>query len=490
MKRVLSLILAILMLLGCITLMACKKEEQDNSETLTSSDIVNLEEEKYPDTVGDKKFGGRDFTIFTRSNDANEDYVNEIFPVDTTTVIGKAQYERNVLTEERLDIKLKYVEHEWDLTDTVRTNVLADACEYDLVSNFAAYNPALAAEGLYYDLLDLPYIEFSYPWYNQDFVMEITYNDSLYMISCELALTATEYLCGTMVNIDFLESRGVTDNLYSVVRAGDWTIEYMKTMIADMWVDDGDGVSEPDDGYGLIMGDGQPPLHQLLYGMGFRITERNNNGVPESVFTTHPRNEEAFSVVYDLYHQTPGVGYFAEYKKLVDAIEYYKKGNVGFMFTPMRYIRRYVPDTSFENGFLPMPKYDVEQEKYLTVVGDGYSQMSVPTTVKDTEFVGAVFETLNRYSYFYVRPAVFEIVYGARYMDSEEKSQVFDMIMVSGVYDFGFIYTYSIGEPMTLMSQLIIKPANQYSSEVSGKGSLVKTSLKMLIGKFDKLDKS
>ena len=69
--------------------MACKKEEQDNSETLTSSDTVNPEEEKYPDTVGDKKFGGRDFTIFTRSNDANEDYVNEIFPVDTTTVIRR-----------------------------------------------------------------------------------------------------------------------------------------------------------------------------------------------------------------------------------------------------------------------------------------------------------------------------------------------------------------------------------------------------------------
>ena len=474
-KRLLLILLCICMLLPMAV--SCKKESEDKTGPVGT--VSSLDDDSIPDNVGDARFDGVDITFAVR--DA-EDYIAEFFSDTTDSKIDGAVFKREVAIEERLGINLEYIKYTMGTSNeafntSIRNGIISGSAEFSIVANYAYFSTPITIEGLYANICTMPYITLSNPWYSQSFVEEVTYKDRLYLLTGEMCMSSTEYIVGMFYNNDLAAAKGINQNLYGVVADGDWTLEYFKRLIANVYEDvDGRGTQDPDDVYGLIIGGGAPPIDQLLYATGFRFTERNSAGEIE-VNIKSASNVASFAAIHDLFHKTPGVGFFPEYLHLVDLIDYFKDSGGIFMITQLKSARKDFTDLEFSYGLLPLPKLDENQTEYYSFTGDAYSNISVVHNAANKEAIGAVIEVMSRMSYYDLRPVVFEEVYKYRYFDQPEMAAVFDTIVDSRVFEFGAIYTNALDNPIFTMRKAMNQTSNMFSSTAQSENTKMKTNL-------------
>jgi hypothetical protein len=92
--------------------------------------------------------------------------------VDKTTndTLFDSVYYRNTTVEDRLGVEISQVSQgcpssnsdPWN--STLRNAVLTKSGDYDAAAIYGSQSSALAVEGLYYNVLDLPHVELSKPW--------------------------------------------------------------------------------------------------------------------------------------------------------------------------------------------------------------------------------------------------------------------------------------------------------------------------------------
>ena len=91
-------------------------------------------------------------------------------------------------------------------------------------------------------------------------------------------------------------------------------------------------------------------------------------------------------------------------------------------------------DTEF--GILPFPKYNENQEKYITRISF-FDMFTVPITVSDLDRTSAIIEVLNCESGNIVIPAYYEISLKTKYARDNDSSGMLDLIMEHRVVDLG-----------------------------------------------------
>ena len=103
-------------------------------------------------------------------------------------------------------------------------------------------------------------------------------------------------------------------------------------------------------------------------------------------------------------------------------------------------------------GVLPYPKYDEAQTNYYTMSDGSHALLSVPVTVKDTEFTGIITEALCAESWKNVVPKYYETVLKVKLADDADTSEMIDIIGGGLVFDYGYIYDNGIGFGFTLQN--------------------------------------
>ena len=484
MKKTISFGLALLMLLfafvGCTT-----DEQQEETQEIVETEGDALEAQ-YPDTVGDATFGGAECILLTRDTT----YMPEFWGVEgaEASVLDAAVYARNIKVQEKLEVTLTQLTRELsEVQEFIRNDALSGDQSYHIVGSKAYIQPMLALEGLFYNLNDIPYINLEYPWYSEKFVNAATVSDKLFMVACDWGFSSHEYTGGTFVNYDMLERMGITDDLVSVVLDGKWTLEYIKTLVANSWQDDnGDGIRDVNDTYGLMVSRGLAPVDFLMFGVGYSFSETDSNGNIVAVMNS-ATNVDRFEAVHDLYHDTDGVMYDEKYFLDMPIMDSFVSEKTVFAFERMYFVRQVVSATEFDYGFLPMPKYDEDQKDYLSNVGDGFSLMSVSYKVTDIEMVGAVIETMNRKTYIDIRPVLFENLYETRYSDNEQEAEVYDIVLNSGAFDFVAIHTVCLDQPFFKVRNALQTSSNTYSSTMKSYNTQLGVRTKILLDNYKKL---
>ena len=95
--------------------------------------------------------------------------------------------------EERLDVAIDAFKtpgiwgNENAFNDKIRTAVQAGDASYQLVAGYAYFITALATEGLFTNLLTVPYLNFDKPWWNSNLRDELTLYDQLYFAGGDLS---------------------------------------------------------------------------------------------------------------------------------------------------------------------------------------------------------------------------------------------------------------------------------------------------------------
>jgi len=500
MKRTIRLISLFLILTFLFSsLIACGGATETETETEKATETeASTEEEKetqfdrnsvkddIPTDLNFSNSTNNTITFFVRSDRELCKYEMDVDEIMDDTLYD-AIYYRNRTVESRLGVEITTIAQDGNYTksnewnQTLRNAVSTKSGDFDSAAIYMSTGSALAVEGMYYNLLDFPNLNLAKPWWNQSISEELTLFDTLYYLAGDLAVSETAYGGCFFFNKELMEKfypDGL--DLYELVETGEWTVDEMYDVIAPVWEDtNSDGVKSDGDFFGFTdpFGDGSN-MDVWIVALGIDLTS-SPNGVPELSFYSE-RTIMAHEKLQQLYLNNPGSWQTPLANVVESSFEngrsLFKKGilNDGSAFR----------DVTFGYGIVPLPKFDTEQENYRTICYNVASLVVILASLPDDrcDMVGATLELMAAESYKQVTPAYYEINLKSKYSDAPEDAAIYDLILSSFTYNFGYCYsTQSLGAIGTLFRNISLDLAQQYESNQSK----YQTALETLIDKLD-----
>jgi hypothetical protein len=435
----------------------------------------------------DLKLNGETMIFFVR--DDNEYLKNEMDVEKTTNdTLFDAIYYRNTTVEDRLGVEISQISQACPSSNsetwnsTLRNAVLTKSGDYDAAAIYGSQSSALAVEGLYYNVLDLPHLELSKPWWNQSIVDELTLFDTLYFLAGDICVTEIAEGIAFFFNKDmFAEFFGSQNiDIYQVVRDQKWTIDYMIDLVSNVWVDENsDGVISDGDVVGFSAASnmaGAGYMDCWVAAMDIKLTTMVD-GYPELTFYNE-HTVEAFEKVQKLYINNPGT-----LRAESISSTSFKNGTQMFNQSILN-SGDGLRDMQDDYGVLPIPKFDEEQDDYHGIFHNSASLIVVLSTCQAPEKVGATLELMSAEGYKQVTPAYFEICLQGKYSDEPADAEMYDRIIKSFVYSFGFCYsTKSLEGIGSLFRDIDADIAQRYEQNKIK----YQTSLETLIDKLDEI---
>ena len=473
----------LLVLIMAMSFVSCTFEEEQETEAETVGTVNGGPVSKVPQDIN---FDGAEVN-FIMPNVCKGEFVIE----DPTAELDKAIVDRTLQVEERLGVKINYIVREeaesGAYQNVIRNMIMGGDSGVDIVAGNAYYTATLASEGLFYDLNTVNeknYISSDLVWYNQSFVKNTAYKNKLYFAVGDVTLGATDRAPVIFFNEDALETWKITDDIYAKAINGEWTIEYMKTLIKDVHeeLDDVEGQTKGDF-YGLFFNGGSMCIDAMITAVGIDITKFNNDGTISMAWADGTA-ADGFEAIYNLMYNTSGVflgnrssgtyygegdvtGYYSEQA-------FYEKRSL-FSYGMLNAAKVFALDPTLHYGILPLPKLSEDQE-YRTTPQDGFTVIALPNNMGNRlELTTATLETLSEYSYKTIRPVYYERSYKLRYASSENTALLFDTIIESISYDFGTFYSNAIGNPV-----------HKLRNKLSGEGGTPSSSLQSVTAMFTK----
>lgn len=497
MKRVLSLVLACLMLLSCMTfaLTSCGEEEtkekskqnsqEDNIAGALEKGDIFAERAAVDDGLDDSlDFGGKTLRVVCH-NDGYEVFAKEE-DINKGDLIKDAKANRNTAVEDKLNvnIELTYNAGIVELQEYVSKTILSGSDEFDLIVNHILTAGGMVTKNLFLNWYDIPHVDFSKPWWAASTGSELTYDGKCILAINDINATSITSTCVIAFNKSLAASYDMGD-LYSVVLEGNWTYDYMYNLIKDIYIDsDGSGDKTAGDFYGGAFGIGDT-ANAWLWAFDNPVVTKNEEGVPTLSIKSDKINN-IMQTLFDFYYNTNGIGNSVEMEDF-DSLKMFT--NRQCIMTPItlglvagEQLRNFEDDY----GILPYPKWDEYQKDYHSHVYGESTACAVPKTAKDLEFIGVCTEALAYESWKTVTPTIYETALKTRYLRDSESKDVLDIVLDQRYFDFGFVYDNWQGFAYTVM--FMLKGQNEnFESYYAKSYPAARIQLKKVIKAFDKL---
>ena len=503
--KILSFALALLMLVLCFASCGGTKETEAESKQETEGQSTETETEiaensrlsvkdNVPTTLNFENAEDNTITFFVRDNNDMFKYEMDVDEI-TDNTLWDAIYRRNDTVENRLGVEITTISQsgswgphiEW--FQTLRNAVNTKSGDYDTAAVYLSQGSALAVEGMYYNLIDFPHLSHDKPWWNQNIREETMLFDTLYYLAGDIAVSEMAYGICLFFNKRLMDEiyAGQNIDLYDVVENGEWTIDMFYDLTSGAWEDtNSSGVTDNGDTVGLTFGanalntNGDPHMDAWIPALGLSVTEMQD-GIP--VLTIYnERAVAAYEKVQELFTDNPGA-IAGSGEELADSA--FDIGKSLFMRNTLDSGSK-LRDMADPYGVLPLPKLDEEQEGYHTCPHNEVSLIVILSSClkEKTEMVGATLELMAAESYKQVTPAYYDIVLKSKYSDEPRDADMYDLILGSFVYTFGYVYsTQSLNSVGNLFRNLTVDFAQQYEANAQK----YETSLGQLLDKFDEL---
>lgn len=460
-KSILSIICVLFILTSsvCVSCTNGINESNVTSNTNGSNTAGKTVETEERDSLPDNlNYDGQDIIIHTRG-----DSTIEIFSDGTNgTFVNNLVFNRNAAVESRLGINIKiFAAQGWQQYDLAVSNLAASINsndqEYDLVAGWSARIPALSTYGVLYNLSNLGYLDLNRSWWNQSFQTELNLGGKVFFVTGDASLTFLNCMSAYAFNYQVAEDLKIED-LYTVVKDKRWTVEYVDTLIRDMYKDDGDGEINENDFFGLITSS-ENDADAYLQGFHVTMSTRDADGYPRFKPDTKFLSDVA-EKVYNLTWGNPGCRTnntgTTDYKAFEEDHSLLITLRIGDLsrFTNM----------SSDYGVLPYPLYDDQQKEYGTRLQDGVSLWCIPIDAVDVEMSTAILEALGSESYRKVTPKFFDVMLKNRYSRDAKAAEMMDLIKDSVWVTFDSLYNESIGYPWHYLRYMMMAQNKNFSS--------------------------
>jgi len=403
--------------------------------------------------------------------------ITDIIGADDGDTVNTAVYRRNLEVEDFLNIKFEPImidENTSNAANLFATTVLAGDDVYDINIGHQSYLSGKLFDGLYTNLMNLEYTDYSMPWWNFDYMKEFTIgNDAVYFLFGDITLMMLKSAGAVYFNKPLYgQYLGDVDDFYTDTIDGKWTMDVMQKYVADSYNDlNGDGTVNSGDLYGMVATCVKNVEH-FQYDAGIRTTKRDANDIPQ-LMLNNERTITFAEKLYNLYYNTPGVQIFTSDNAIdKEMITMFKSDELMF-YPAWFYNADALRDMDSDYGIIPYPKLDENQEEYMTLVHNGTTTFTVPVTVPQDrlEMIGAVLEDMAFRAYKYMTPAYYEVAMKAKYSRDNVSSQLLDVIHDSMYTDFGYCYNAklnSIGHLRPLAQSKTADFSSWYASKEAG----------------------
>lgn len=441
-------------------------------------DIVDV------DLPADLKFPGETFSILSR----DQEWAYYEFSSDELTgdIVADAIFERNARVEERLGIEVEHIKKNGsggniDQYRAIVSNaILADTKEYDAVAMYAYYSTVPAMLKCYYNLADLPNVNYEKPWWRQSYIEAATAHDQFYTVISDLNLSVIDRTLLVYFNKNYAEQYQL-GNLYQMVLDGKWTIDVLNTMITDTARDvNNNGTLDRGDFFGLVGCSDSEAFDGTFAACNVRTVSRDIDGMP-ILDLDLDRATLALDKFNAMFYGSNGALLLAG---VDNPMMQFTSGESIFLITALmanETMRAKLRDMTDDYGILPLPKLDENQENYGTTPQDSYNSMAVLRNIDNPEMVGAALELMSAESWKTVRPEYCENTMKYRYMRDSESGQIFDIIVDSVFFDYSMIFNSSLNSLGTIMRAEMKANRNTLASQMA----IQKKMVPKLIEKVD-----
>ena len=489
MKRILSALLALLMLGTAMTACGGNDSPAQSNET-TAADTQQADtaettaaETELTDGLPEKDMDGFTLTIL-HYNQKQLSWVNHqlMAEAENGDLVNDAVYKRNREVEERFGAKLNIVEVDAPGT-TMANAVLAGETTYDIVlqsgANIISNIQYLA------DFGQLDYIDFEGQHWNPD-------ASGMFLIGGKRLAAAGNfvlaYLTGTsctMFNKDLKDSLGIEDNFYKMVLDGKWTVDEFyrlaRLAIADL---NGDGAMTKDDRFGALGTTSMVYHGSLITGAGFKYVNHNKDGYPEF---TMPDDEKMMSFVLemlDIRINEPYL-YYTESTSSGSSDTYvlFEKGQSLFLTQFVKRIQDY-RGMDIDFGILPNPKYDEAQESYYgrTAIGEA---STLPKTVDTARYenIGILLEALAFHSQYNLLEDYKEVLLKTKLARDDDSAAMLDYVFNGMVFDIGMVVSSSTMD--NIVGGMFFNKTNSLASTIASMETQADAAIQAIIDAVD-----
>lgn len=459
MKKFLALLIACLML--ATFFVSCKDDEQDENDDYVPPKDDPYEKDDLPSSLN---YAGEEITMLYWSDCLHKDEFEITEPSDD--MVMNASYNRDRTVKARLKIGLNFVKTPGNTNNTqkfvqfLHDDVFAGACEYDIFGCYGLTTAACSTAGLCMDLKEYDYINFDKPWWPERLSDEATINKKLYFASGDIATSYLYEMYMIFYNTDMITEYKFDTDPLSLAVGGTWTWDKFFDYCAGVGGVDSNtnGAVDGEDKYGFIAELGT--LCPIFFSADLRMFAHDMTGgvsVAEECFSN---KADGFVSEINNFIHTSGNALFYEATdgKVRD---FFANGNALFMTNRAAVAKTTLAIKEGLNyGILPMPKYDEEQEEYVSTLANGFSLYGISIGVAKEEdrdeMCAAVLECLASESYRQISPVLFETVMKLRYSPNAQSSQVYDIVRSTVQFDLSRIFHKSLESiPQSLFKNAI-----------------------------------
>ena len=481
-NRILALLLAVGMLLPTI---ACAKDGNQPAETTAeTTGKTEVETDPVENGIHDLKdkidWAGQDFGILYST--AFDTYREELeATADKGSVINDAVFERNSLFEEYCDLEFVLLPTGAEAYSTTLTKgIQTGTSDFFLCSQGGTDTAAVALQGYLYNYLNLD-IDYNHEWWDQG-TLNFALDGRVFFMNGPF--NTIDDACTYIVAFNKkLQTEYHISDPYQTVRNLDWTMEYMNSIISELSNDNGDGVWDEKDTYGLTAT--SVISTAFFYGSGLKYVDNSiSKDIPELILN------DKMSRATDVLDLTRMILHENNSTHVSIGMDIFMNDRALYGFEVVDYLR--FLNASMESGYgvLPVPKFDKAQDRYYSfsnaIVG---TTLSIPSTVTqvDMKLYAMTLELYCLLSQKLVKPAFYEITLMTRNVQDLESAEMLDLILSSRVYDLA-AYFGNLGLS-GVFEEAASGTADTFSSKYAAASKTFNKKVKNMLQKLQRQDR-
>ena len=477
MKKYLCLFLTALMLLAVFV--GCAENGEDEKETLQQ-----LESETDATALAlaqiNVDWNEEDFTVLAREDFHYDEWYTE----NRTEVLEDAVYQRNLAFEEYCNLKLNIIPAQTaEMNGEIKKDVQSGTGEYDLLQNHMVHTANLASEGTLISFTALEGMDLSAEWWDQG-TAKFMISDRIYFMNGSINYSDE----GTTYVLLFNKQMAKDEDIdpYEMVYNNEWTLDNFQSLIKDVSFDSsGDGKMTEADTYGFVST--WETGSTFFFGSDMRYIVCEEGSDPYLALDASGMQKATalldkvlaiFYVNNSTYSSPPGQENLGK--------NVFVSGRGLFYSEVVMYIVSLGKEMEKDFGVLPIPKYNSQQENYITWTNGICTTSSVSKAAKDLERLGPTLEALAIISKQRVTPAYYDTVLQRKSVRDEESQGMLDIIFKTRTYDLCMYYSNIGLEP--LFKTCVNDNKTNFASQYQKKEKSANNTLKKLIAKFEKDD--
>ena len=463
---------------------------ENNSQSNTAESVEGTTAEQVIPFPHDDAIdlGGKSFKILIDKQWSGNNLDIEDYDIEAMNgeVLNDAIYKRNMLIEEKYNLKLEGVHADDNIETMTNKTIKAGIDEYDAIAPRLMNAAKFAQKGYGVNMYNTA-LTLDAPWWDQNILKDTSIGGAAYFISGDIFIKHYDGIAMLMFNKALLGKLGL-ESPYNLVNNNQWTMDNFNKLVKGVYQDlNQDGKHDRYDQYGFVTQ--ADYVTSFINGSGQRFVTKDANDLP--VF---PNNLEQLSNIFDkmlevyvddtycmhrdAYGKEKGSG------QLVQAWVF-PEGRGLFYWGFPRYMGLFLRDMTDDFGIVPIPKWDSSQDRYYATVNNWHSYTyMIPVTVSDVERNSIILDAMAYEGRKLIRPAYYDVCLQRKYTRDDDSSAMLDIIFSSTCYDISTVY--DIGTWVSSLETQIQKNTINVSSMYDKLSGKIDKDITKLIDNFEK----